>query len=246
MKLLSYLQIEYKLARRKAVQLLQSGKVLLNNAEPENYQTELNIGDMLSVEFPHGREEKKIETFPVIDSQLILYHKPVGIVVSNDDPHNTTIYNRLPPGMREYQYIGRLDKDSSGLLLLANDKKLVHELGHPSAGIVKTYLVRIDSLLDEEQVEQCITGMIVDEQGQVAVAGQTPEMGHDFLKFESVEQEQRKGYVSLVIKLVEGHKRHIRRLLKACGKKVFALHRTAFGKYKLSDLKEGEWKVMDI
>ena len=192
MKLLSYLQIEYKLARRKAVQLLQSGKVLLNNAEPENYQAELNLGDILSVELPDGTEEKKIEAFPVIDSQLILYHKPVGIVVSNDDPHNTTIYDRLPQGMREFQYIGRLDKDSSGLLLLANDKKLVHELGHPSAGIVKTYLVRIDTLLDEEQLGQCMNGMIVDEPGQAAGTDQSPEMGHDFLKFESVEQEQRK------------------------------------------------------
>ena len=75
---------------------------------------------------------------------------------------------------------------------LANDKKLVHELGHPSAGIVKTYLVRIDSLLDEEQLSHCMNGMIVDEQGKAVGAGQSPEMGQDFLKFESVEQEQRK------------------------------------------------------
>ena len=246
MKLLSYLQIAHKLARRKAVQLIQSGKVLLNGTEPENYQTELKLGDKLSLDLAEGKQEITLETFPVIDSQLILYHKPIGIVVSNDDPHNTTIYDRLPPGMREYQYIGRLDKDSSGLLLLANDKKLVHELWHPSAGLVKTYLVRIDTLLDEEQVAQCVAGMIVDEQGKVAISGESPQMGQDFLKFESVEQEQRKWYVSLVIKLVEGHKRHIRRLLKACGKKVFTLHRIAFGKYKLSDLKEGEWKVMDM
>lgn len=128
MKLLSYLQIAHKLARRKAVQLIQSGKVLLNGTEPENYQTELKLGDKLSLDLAEGKQEITLETFPVIDSQLILYHKPIGIVVSNDDPHNTTIYDRLPPGMREYQYIGRLDKDSSGLLLLANDKKLVHEL----------------------------------------------------------------------------------------------------------------------
>ncbi|MFA7284869.1 MAG: pseudouridine synthase [Candidatus Absconditabacterales bacterium] len=239
MKLLSYIQLVHGLARRKIVQAIKEGDILLNGQLIEQYQTELQIGDKLVIDLPQLSVSETIAEVPKITSQLVLFHKPLGCVVSKSDPHNQTIYDLLPQELHSYDYIGRLDKDSSGLLLLTNDKKLVHEMAHPSKGLIKTYLVRIDTELSQEDMDRLKKGLLVNEDSVISVKG-------DLLKFESVYQESRKGYVQLTAILLEGHKRHIRRLLRAIGKKVYAIHRTAFGKYKLSDLKVGEWQTLKI
>lgn len=253
MKLLTYLQTFQGFARRKAVQAIKDGFVLVNDKRVENYQMEINKGDKLILNLPgQMRKEVTVQGFKTEASQLVAFHKPIGYVVSKSDPHNQTIYFLLPDYLQSYDYIGRLDKDSSGLLLLTNDKKKVHQLGHPSSGLIKTYVVRVDSELSLEEIEKAKKGMMVDEEGNEATREEQKanndrklETGNgkpesSLLKFVSVKQEQMKGYVELTIKLVEGHKRHIRRLLKALGKKIYALHRIAFGDYVLGGLKEGK------
>lgn len=193
----------------------------------------------MEINTPGKQMNQIITSFEEIESVLILYHKPVGVVVSKKDPHNQTIYDLLPSELHGFEYVGRLDKDSSGLLLLTNDKKMVHELSHPSKGFIKKYSVRIDTLLSEEEVALSLKGMELTEEETRIKEQEIRKV--DFLKFESLEQVQCKGYVELTIELIEGHKRHIRRLLRALGKTVFELHRTDFGPYSLGDLKVGKW-----
>lgn len=299
MKLLSYLQTFHNFARRKAVQAIKDAQILVNGKRVESYQMELEIGDKLTIRIPGASiVEKKVESFGTAPAKLILFHKPVGYVVSKSDPHNQTIYFLLPESLKSYDYIGRLDKDSTWLLLLTNDKKKVHELGHPSSNVLKTYVVRVDAELTEDEIAWTKKWLKVDEDGELlesekikiaekakkdleakqalqkplkanrnqqdkgkgqglvepedpstrqfepaqARSGWQPQQW-ELLKFESVKQEAMKGYVELTIKLVEWHKRHIRRLLRALGKKVFELHRISFGDYDIGKIRLGEREV---
>ncbi|MDR2540706.1 MAG: hypothetical protein LBD11_02760 [Candidatus Peribacteria bacterium] len=76
---------------------------------------------------------------------LILFNKPRGYVVSKSDPHNKTIYELLPPEFQSYYYIGRLDKESRGLVLLTNSPELVHQYEHPKFQVEKEYLIQLST-----------------------------------------------------------------------------------------------------
>ncbi|OQY40184.1 MAG: hypothetical protein B6229_02325 [Spirochaetaceae bacterium 4572_7] len=75
---------------------------------------------------------------------MIVFNKPIGVVCSKSDKHNKTIYELLPKKFANYFYIGRLDKDSRGLLLMTNDSALVNNFEHPSNKVEKEYIVQID------------------------------------------------------------------------------------------------------
>lgn len=206
---------------------------------------ELIEWDRVQIDFGEGFIDQIIQLSVLPKLVVLLYHKPLGCVVSKSDPYNQTIFDLLPGEFSTFDYVGRLDKNTSWLLLLTNDKKLVHELSHPSKGLIKKYIVRIDSILSEKELVESKQGLWVNEDWRVVTIKKdlkgSKEFTSDFLKFESVKQVQEKGFVELEITLVEWHKRHIRRLLKGLGKKIFSLHRTDFGPYKLGGLKLGEW-----
>lgn len=250
---------------------MQSGDILLNDKTIDGFQTELNEDDIVSIKLDWGTKQYPIWIPTKVKSELIAFHKPLGYVVSKSDPHNQTIYELLPKELQNYDYIWRLDKDSTGLLLLTNDKKLVHELSHPSFGLIKTYLVRIDIPLHEDEIDMVKKGIrvqITDNREQVTdivrrdeamphpknsqesrealMARPANDQNSDYLKFESVSQEEKRWYIELTIELVEGHKRHIKRLLKAIGKKVYAIHRIKFGSYELGDLEIEEFRNLGI
>jgi 23S rRNA pseudouridine2605 synthase len=86
--------------------------------------------------------------------QLILFNKPKGYVVSKSDPHNATIYELLPSAFQTYYYIGRLDKESRGLLLLTNSPALVHQYTHPTFLIEKEYLIQLSSPLSPADLQK--------------------------------------------------------------------------------------------
>jgi pseudouridine synthase len=100
--------------------------------------------------------KKKINLSKQI-TDLILFNKPVGFVCSKSDKHNKTIYEVLPAQYKNYFYIGRLDKDSRGLLLMTNDSALVNKFEHPSNKVEKEYVVEIDrqfSMLDAKKMKE--------------------------------------------------------------------------------------------
>jgi 23S rRNA pseudouridine2605 synthase len=144
MRLLTYLQQTNGIARRKLVQFIDQGKIFLNNQKVESYTAEIQEGDTIRI---LGRnDEAKPSTIKHSES-LLLFNKPKGYVVAKSDPHEQTIYKILPYEYQKWYYIGRLDKESHGLLLLTDNPQIVNEYEHPSHGIQKEYIVELDRQL---------------------------------------------------------------------------------------------------
>jgi len=182
---------------------------------------------------------------------IVTFNKPVGYVVSKDDKFNKTIYDILPSSWRkDFYYIGRLDKDSNGLLLLTNVPELVNEIEHPSRNIFKIYEVEIDKPLKTQHREKFKKGCIITEDGQYV---QNPNeekwkgIPKDFLQVYDISyhKDSRWRYFARIL-LTYWKKRHIRRLLKAFGYKIKKLTRVKFGKYELGTLKPGQYRIHAI
>ena len=137
----------------------------MNGQKVESYTTEIKEGDTIKIQGKNDEAKLKHLDKP---ASLMLLNKPKGYVVSKADPHCQTIYKLLPFEYHKWYYIGRLDKESHGLLLLTDDPKLVHAYSHPSAGIQKEYLVELDRQLGPKAKEECILG--VKEGGEVLKA----------------------------------------------------------------------------
>jgi len=153
-------------------------------------------------------------------------HKPVGYVCSRKQQGETpTIYNLLPEKYHNLKTVGRLDRDSSGLILLTNDGDFTFQMTHPSFQKTKVYRVRLDRVL--EPLHQQMIGDLgvnltdgASKLGLVALDG---------------------GRRNFEVTMSEGRNRQIRRTFGALGYEVKALHRLQFGKYTLGELKSGEW-----
>ncbi len=220
--LLQFLQ-KQGYSRRKVLDALLNERILINHKKIQNLKEPLQINDIITYqekEFIIQKEDIQEE-----DQILILFNKPKGILVSKYDPHHEkTIYDILPKEFQNYYYIGRLDKESRGLLLLTNSPKLVNQYEHPKFGIIKEYLIQTREIISENDLKK-MKIWIIDEGEKLS-----------FLDICSMSAHQYK------IVLNEGKKRHIRRVIKALWYTLLDLQRIKEGKYELGDLKEGEYQ----
>lgn len=241
MKLITYLQTKYGISRRAITALIKDKKILLNDTPVEAFATQLSPGDRIT--YDTKTTVFQWETARQQSTQYVLFHKPVWYVVSKADPHNPTIFELLPSWRAKSWYpVGRLDKDSTGLLVLCNNPTRVHELIHPRQKQQKIYEVLIKQERSEELTRLSRAWCLVNEQGYI------PEKNEpaDVLKFEKVYAKRTPEWPTLLtITLLEWKKRHIRRLVKYFWCTILSLHRVAFGPRKLDDLKEGKWKVIE-
>lgn len=198
MRLLEYLQKTQGVARRKLTLLIDQGKIFVNDKKVESYTHEIQEGDAIRVQGDTTKSKLADASHP---ASLLLFNKPKGYVVSKADPHTQTIYRILPPEYQKWYYIGRLDKESHGLLLMTDDPKLVHEYEHPKFGIQKEYLVELDKMLGPKAKKECILG--VKDEDEILTA----------IKVIANKAKRGKGFYYNVI-LQEGKKRHIRRMFK--------------------------------
>jgi len=159
----------------------------------------------------------------------IALNKPVGYVSSRHKQGDSpTIYSLLPPEMHYLKLVGRLDRDSSGIILLTNDGDFSHSMTHPSFSKVKIYELELDKPL--EPLHQ----QMISDHGVQLEDGTSK-----FL----VEKLDKKGYK---ITMKEGRNRQIRRTLGSLGYTVIKLHRTQFGNFLLDGLPEGEYRLIDV
>jgi 23S rRNA pseudouridine2605 synthase len=165
-------------------------------------------------------------TFPDSDSAVWVLHKSVGYVVSaSDDRGRPTVYDLVSDAPPNLRYVGRLDVETSGLLLLTTDGELVHRLTHPRYEVWKTYEAEVRGTPSEDALRQLRTGVPLED-------GLTAPARVEVL---------RSGARSLVrLELREGRKREVRRMLAAVGHPVYALKRTAVGTVVLGALPEGQ------
>ena len=229
MLLRAYLQTKYQLPRRKITLLIDNGKVFINKEKVNNYKAELHEKDLLEI------PDIKLQEYILSDTSntenkkpdFILFNKPKGYTCSKADPYNQVFYDLLPQKFRKYYYIGRLDKESRGLMLLTSKPELVHQFEHPSKEIEKSYLVQLDKPFDRKLKNKILGG--ISEWGE-------------FLRTKQLEKSD---FWLLEITLNEGKKRHIRRIFKALGYVVTDLQRIRIGSYCLGSLPEGKWKALN-
>lgn len=161
----------------------------------------------------------------------IMLHKPGGVLSATEDARQKTVIDLLPEHLRRIGLfpVGRLDKDTEGLLLLTNDGPLGHELLAPKKHVDKTYFVRVDGTLDEQDVEAFRAGMTLEDGYTCLSAG-----------LERLEQPN-----EAVVTLREGKYHQIKRMLAARGKPVVYLKRLTMGPLVLDeDLELGRWREL--
>ena len=164
--------------------------------------------------------------------RVLLYHKPVGELVTRSDPEGRpTVFSRLPPG--RWVAVGRLDLNSSGLLLLTDSGELANQLMHPRYEVEREYIARVRGEVLPGEREKLLRGIPLDG---------------DTAKFERMEVE-REGEGSnrwYRVVLKEGKKREVRRLFEALGHPVSRLVRVRYGPVRLpADLAAGCWRELE-
>ena len=164
---------------------------------------------------------------PPVNSVTIMLNKPPGYIVSKDGQGGETIYDLLPFEYERLNPVGRLDKDSSGLLLLTNDGDLAQKLTHPSYQKRKIYEVILDKPL------QPLHKQMISDHGVQLEDGPS--------KFE-IERLHEGKDLEWKVTMTEGRNRQIRRTFGSLDYDVVKLHRTTFGEYQLSDLASGQYK----
>ncbi len=216
MRINRYIAAATGMSRRAADIVIGAGRVSINGKVAA-------LGDTTN---PKDRVILDGQLLSQPPSQTILFHKPAGYITSRRQQGETpTIYRLLPPELFRLKPIGRLDRNSSGLLLLTDDGDLAQLLQHPSKGKWKRYEVDLNRKLtpaDHQRLEQ----------------GVELEDG-----ISQLHLEQRGSL--LIVKLQEGRNRQIRRSFAALGYDVVALHRTHFGAYSLGSLAQGKWTVAE-
>ncbi len=160
----------------------------------------------------------------------LLFYKPKGIITSHGDPHERkTIYDYLDNTLPWVSPVGRLDKDTSGLLLLTNDTEFANFVTDPSSRVSKTYLVKLNGLADDATVAALSAGVKMKR--------------GDWARPLAVRKMEDRGKHSwLEVVLTEGKNREVRRMLESVGFKVLKLVRTKIGPCTLDGLQPGQWR----
>jgi len=205
------------LSRRAADSAIAEGRVTVNGHAPQTGQT-ISTTDVVTLDSKPVQATKTVTT--------ILLNKPVGYVVSRDGQGSKTVYDLLPAELHTLKPIGRLDKDSSGLLLLTNDGLLANELTHPSHQKTKIYEVTLNTPLAPLH-RQMISEM-----------GLQLDDGPSKLILDRVREGDDHAWI---VTMHEGRNRQIRRTFAALGYTVTALHRTQFGPYHVGDVARGAY-----
>lgn len=219
MRLQKYLSHAGVASRRAAETLIARGHVRVNGRVVREMGVSVSEADRVDVD---GR------TIALTSQHVyVMLHKPAGVMTTMHDPQGRrTILDMMPPDLPRIVPVGRLDYDSSGLLLLTNDGDLAHRLTHPKYGVEKRYRALVRGRLVPEEVERLRGGVEVDG---VRTAGAPVRV---------VATRRDTSVVDMTIH--EGRNRQVRRMFEAVGHPVIVLERLRFGPLKLGDLPVGQ------
>ena len=210
-------------SRRKAEELILAGHVAVNGITITELGARADTTrDVVTV---------KGQPYELISAKIyIALHKPEGVVTTVSDPYKRrTVMDFIPAGTPCYP-IGRLDYDTSGLILLTNDGELAQWLTHPKHGAAKTYIATVKGFPTREALAAFRKGLVID--GQLTSPCE-------------VEIVKKEPNARLRIKLKEGRNRQVRKMCEAIGHPVVSLKRVEVGPVKLGDLARGQWRYLN-
>ncbi|MFO6419488.1 pseudouridine synthase [Hylemonella sp. W303a] len=215
-------------SRLEMEQLIMEGRISVNN-EPAHIGQRIQFGDQIKV---NGKPIRfRIAPPP---ARVIAYHKPVGEVVTHDDPQNRpTVFRRLPKlPQGKWQSVGRLDLNTEGLLLFTNSGDLANRLMHPRFGLEREYAARVLGALSNEEKQRLLDGVPLDDTKA---------------QFGSIEEGGGEGSnLWYRVTISEGRNREVRRMFEAVGHAVSRLIRIRYGAMVLPrGLKRGAWMELD-
>lgn len=204
-------------SRRSCEEIILSGKVSINGHFVKDLATRVQ---------PEDRVEVEGKSLSTQRAMTILLNKPKGIISSTVDEQNTrdTVFDLLPKHFPRLFYVGRLDVDTEGMLILTNQGQLAQELAHPRYKLPKTYIVQLDKPFDFDQVEKLKKGFMIEP---------------GFARMEAV---YKLSPYELKVVLHQGLKRQIRLMFYHLGYEVNQLKRIQIGGLELGSLKPGEWR----
>jgi 16S rRNA pseudouridine516 synthase len=211
-------------SRKGCVLLVRSGAVAVNGVVCDDPEAEVDpVGLELTV---NG------VTWPYHQFAYVLMHKPTGYECSHKPKHHPSVYALLPSPLieRGVQCVGRLDQDTTGLLLFTDDGQFIHRMTSPKKGVAKVYLATCADLVTDATLDALRSGVqLNDEPAPIAA-----------LACESIDGH------TLRLTLAEGKYHQVKRMLAATGNRVDSLHREAIGDYVLpASLAPGAWRWLD-
>jgi 23S rRNA pseudouridine2605 synthase len=203
--------------------LVTKGAVSINGEVVEELWRRVGEGDEVTVD---GKTVK-----PKTYYRYYALNKPVGVLTTTSDPRGRrTIYESLPPWMRSLKPVGRLDRDTEGLLLLTDDGAFAQKVAHPGGGINKRYYVLVTGEVTENGLRRLEEGIELKDE----------HIG----KCELISVNYIDGKTEVVLDVGYGRKRMIRQMFAAISHKIITLRRTDVGPVKLGGLASGEYREL--
>lgn len=213
-------------SRRKAEELIVDGKVKVNGKVITELGTKVDYNDTIFVnEKPLNNKEEKI---------YYLLNKPRGVITSvKDEKDRKTVLDFIPNDKRVYP-VGRLDYDTTGVLLLTNDGELTNLLTHPKNHVKKTYIAKIEGLVMKQDLEKLCNGVIIDGKKTSKAKARIKKM----------DKKTNHTLVELIIH--EGRNHQVKKMFEAIGYTVLKLKREKFSFLNTNGLKSGEYRLLSV
>ena len=213
-------------SRRKAEDLIRKQKVMVNGEVVTELGTKVSPSDVISIDGVIINKDVKHEYY--------ILNKPRSVISSvNDEAGRITVVDLIDTEARIYP-IGRLDYDTTGLILLTNDGDFANALMHPSRQIEKTYIAKLDKILTKEDILAIKKGITIDKRIV------------EVKRFKVKKRDLEKNTDIVEITIVEGRNHIVKRLFKELGVNVVKLSRIAYGFLDIKELKSGEYRNLTI
>lgn len=210
-------------SRRGAEKLISEGRVKVNGEVITELGSKVSSKDMIEVDGVLVNKENK---------EYYILNKPRGVITSaSDEKGRKTVVDLIPTNTRIYP-VGRLDYDTTGLLLLTNDGEFANILSHPKNNIDKVYVAKLKGIIKKEAIDKLKTGIILDE----------VEVKASRVKLKKVDSKSNTCMVEIIIH--EGRNHQVKRMFEAVGYEVLKLKREKYAFFTLKDLSSGSWRKL--
>ena len=223
MNIIKYLQSQGIGSRKICQALLASQRVKINGDMPPD-EIDPAAPQMLAI------DDEPIPTLPLPHFYIVL-NKPANFETSHKPVHYPSVFSLLPPNWQnlDIQAVGRLDADTTGVLLLTNDGKFNHFLTTPKNHIVKTYIATLKHPADDELCQKLVQGVLLHDENETVKA----------LSAKLITPTR------LAMQIDSGKYHQVKRMIAAGSNRVEHLERTAFGNLTVGNLEQGQWRIVE-